>query len=120
MPGAKVQEVDGRLRLLIPCRYEGQATKRYGETTIRFHIDEGDLPIAMRAVISADRQMVAVIGCKGEKIPVGKVSFGGLRIVRTGESVLSLDTVSNDMRLPMERISDLADVDIKLLLSIKV
>jgi hypothetical protein len=120
MPEARVKEQDGRLRLLIPCRYEGQNTRRYGETTIRFRIEEGHLPVAMRAVISADRQMVAVIVHNKEKMPIGKVSFGGLRITGTGESILSLETVARDMRLPTERISDLADVDIKLLLSIKV
>jgi hypothetical protein len=45
--------------------------------------------------------------------------FGGLRIDRMGESVLSLDTTAEDMRLPTQNITELADEDITLLLAIR-
>lgn len=116
---AAVQEKDGRLILRIPCKFEGQSTKRYGETTIRFRIDEGYLPYALRSAIGVDRVAVAALLVNGNKLPVGKVVFGGLRIDRVGESVLSLDTTAEDMRLPTQKISELADEDISLLLVIR-
>jgi hypothetical protein len=116
---AKAEEKDGRLVLRIPCRYEGQSTRRYGETTIRFRVDEGYLPYALRAAIGVDKIAVAGVLVKGQKLPVGKVIFGGLRIDRTGESVLSLDTTAEDLKLPTNSVADLADEDISLFLSIK-
>ena len=109
-----------RLILRIPCKYEGQATKRYGETTIRFRIDEQYLAEAVKSVIGTDKPITAIIIHGKEKLPIGRTTFGGMRIDRTGESVLSLDTTAEDIRLPIERISGLADEEISLLLSIKV
>jgi len=116
----QVEEKEGKLILRIPCRYDGQATKRYGETTIRFRIEEGYLPLALRAAVGVDRVAVAVLKVGKERLPVGRVTFGGLRIDRVGESVLSLDTTASDMRLPIESIASFALEDISLLLAIKM
>jgi hypothetical protein len=117
---ATAQEKDGRLVLRIPCKYEGHNTRRYGETTFKFRIDEQFLPDSIKAIIGVDKPALAVLIHKQEKLPVGKVSFGGMRIDRTGESVLSLDTTAEDVRLPFESISGLADEEIQLILSIRI
>lgn len=122
MPKANVTNLQDRIVLKIPCRYEGQTTKRFGETAIRFRIEEDRLHQAMRAVIGTDRIAAAIIRVKktGEKLPVGRVQFGGLRIDGRGESVLTLDTVAEALQLPITKITSLADEDITLIMAIKV
>lgn len=117
---ASVEEKEGQLILRIPCKFESQGTRRYGETTIRFRIEEGYLPLALRAAVGIDRVAVAVIKSRKQKFLVGKVVFGGLRIDRLGEAVLSLDTTAEDMKLQTQKIADLADEEIDLLLAIKM
>lgn len=120
MPKAAVEEKNGILVVKLPCRFDSQTAKKYGEVTFRFHVDEEYLPVALRAVIGADKQIMVVIVRKKEKLPIGKMTFGGLAIKRVGESILSLDTVADEVRLPIQRISDLAQEDITLLLGIRV
>lgn len=105
--------------LIIPCRFEGETTKRYGEVAVRFRIEEMRLPDAMRAVVGTERKCVAVIKHRNKKYPVGRVVFGGLRIDGKGESVLTLDSVADNYKLDKKTISKLADQDIRLVMGIK-
>lgn len=108
------------MKVTIPtCNYEGQSIKRYGEVTLRFRVPESHLPEAMKTVLAKEKDCVAAVFLEDEKKVIGTVEFGGLRIDRTGEAVVALDTTVDQIKLPIAQLREILEEDIRLVIAWK-
>lgn len=90
--------------------YGGVYGKRHGELTFNFEIDEQDIADGIRgALLAVQGEIVASINHNGVRHIIGRCSFGGLNVKRSGDSVLKLDSSLEGLRLQIQALSDLAD-----------
>jgi hypothetical protein len=73
----------------------------------------------MKSVLAKEKTCVAAVVLGDEKMVIGTVEFGGIRIDRTGESVISLDSSVDQIKLPIAQLKEILEEDIKLLLAWK-
>ncbi len=98
-----------RIKLDIRCQYGGLTGKRYGDVVLRFHVDEQDMASALRVVLGKDRPMVALIISGETKHVIGEVVFGGVNVKASGDTVVSLDTSLEFLRMPIQNLKTLLD-----------